>query len=200
MRKREKGIVVDIGTGDGKFVYELAKQNPNTLFIGIDTNRNNVVKTSLKTIKKKSRGGVKNALFVPASISQLPEELYERANQVFINFPWGSLLHAIATADENALQEVCKIMKNGASLDIIFGYDVHTDTSEIQRLQLPDLTEAYLNAELIPGFELLGFTNTKCIHLNTGKLQNYPSTWAKKLRERTNRTYYYLQFEKTSAT
>ncbi|MDQ3258004.1 MAG: hypothetical protein M3R15_29660 [Acidobacteriota bacterium] len=33
-----EGIVLDIGTGDGRFVYAYARQNPNKFFIGIDAN------------------------------------------------------------------------------------------------------------------------------------------------------------------
>ena len=32
------GVVVDIGTGDGNFVYQAARENPTKFFIGIDAN------------------------------------------------------------------------------------------------------------------------------------------------------------------
>ena len=91
IKKSEKGIIVDIGTGDGKFVYELAKEHPSRFIIGIDLSKENVRELSAKIYKKPSRGGLKNALFVLASAFDLPSELNNFVNQVFINFPWGRL-------------------------------------------------------------------------------------------------------------
>ena len=33
-----EGVIIDIGTGDGRFVYQSARQNPNKFYIGIDPN------------------------------------------------------------------------------------------------------------------------------------------------------------------
>ena len=33
-------VFIDLGTGDGRFVYKSALAEPNTLFIGIDPNEN----------------------------------------------------------------------------------------------------------------------------------------------------------------
>ena len=32
------GVIIDIGTGDGRFVYQSARRNPNKFYIGIDPN------------------------------------------------------------------------------------------------------------------------------------------------------------------
>lgn len=51
-------IAIDIGTGDGRFVYELAQDNPNWFCIGIDSERSNLEEYSAKIHKKPSRGGL----------------------------------------------------------------------------------------------------------------------------------------------
>ncbi len=38
-------VVVDIGTGNGRFVYKNAKKNPTSFYIGIDPVSENMVNT-----------------------------------------------------------------------------------------------------------------------------------------------------------
>lgn len=190
-----KGIIVDIGTGDGKFVYKLAKQFPNRLFIGIDPNQKGLVKTSLKATKKRTRGGIGNVVYVLASIQELPKELEDIANQVYINFPWGSLLKSIITVEKKAWENIKLIMKKDGVLDIVFGYDPLIDKSEIDRLALPRLSSNHIQNKLVPKIEAFRFKPTSFEKLNTNDLKSYPTTWSKKMAYGgKTRTYYHLQF------
>jgi 16S rRNA (adenine(1408)-N(1))-methyltransferase len=67
--------VIDIGTGDGRFVSVSAKSNPDKFFIGIDANVKPLEKPSMKATRKPSKGGLPNALFVQAAVEELPGEL-----------------------------------------------------------------------------------------------------------------------------
>ncbi len=87
-----KGIIVDLGTGDGRFVYQSARQNPARFYLGIDASANLLEKVSEKIHRKPAKGGLKNALFIQAAVEALPEELEGIADEVHIHFPWGSLL------------------------------------------------------------------------------------------------------------
>lgn len=162
------GIVVDIGTGDGKFVYELAKANPDKLVIGIDPNAKNLEKTSRKASKKPKKGGLSNALFVLASIEDLPAELAGKANQVFINLPWGSLLDGIIRADQTTWQNLKRICKNGARIDILLAEDPAVDLDHIKRT-LPTQLHS------------LGFRAAQIQTLTQRDLKSYPSSWTKRL-------------------
>jgi 16S rRNA (adenine(1408)-N(1))-methyltransferase len=51
-----EGIIVDIGTGDGRFVYNAARQNPNKFFIGIDANTAGLKEFSTKATRKPAKG------------------------------------------------------------------------------------------------------------------------------------------------
>ncbi len=95
------GVVVDIGTGDGEFVYAIAKDNPDRFIIGIDPDYKGLEKSSTRIYKKAPKGGLDNALFVLGSIEALPEELNDIANQVFINFPWSGLLKGIVLVEDD---------------------------------------------------------------------------------------------------
>ena len=98
-----EGIVIDIGTGDGRFVFAAARGNPNKFFIGIDANIKPLAKPSMRATRKPSKGGLPNALFVQAAVEDLPQELEGAADEMHIHFPWGSLLQAVATGDRVVL-------------------------------------------------------------------------------------------------
>ena len=94
-----RGVIVDIGTGDGRFVYQGAKENPGRFYIGIDPNAKPLEKVSMKATRKPAKGGARNVLFVQASVEDLPNELNNVADEIHIHFPWGSLLRSVATGE-----------------------------------------------------------------------------------------------------
>ena len=72
--EEDRAIVVDLGTGDGRFVYQSARQNPQRFYLGIDASANLLAKISEKIHRKPAKGGLKNALFIQAAVEALPEE------------------------------------------------------------------------------------------------------------------------------
>lgn len=184
------GIIVDIGTGDGKFVYEIAKAHPDRFVIGIDPNHKGLVETSRKIYKKPEKGGLKNALFVLARVEDLPEELNGTADQIFINFPWSGLLQGIVEVTEETWRALKRIGKKGTLVDIVLGY------SDEDRLKLPGLDGVYI-ATMREKLRGLGLQLKKFKKLSDKEIKNYPSTWGKKLRFGKGRDYYFLQVELT---
>ena len=57
-----EGVVIDIGTGDGLFVYECARANPNKFYIGIDANPRPLEKVSEKIHRNPAKRGLPNVL------------------------------------------------------------------------------------------------------------------------------------------
>src|SRR5262245_58711732 len=80
-------VWLDLGTGDGRFVQWMARQNPARFFIGIDACRENLRASSLKARP--------NVLYLIAAAELLPAELMGVARRITINFPWGSLLDGL---------------------------------------------------------------------------------------------------------
>ncbi len=115
--------MIDIGTGDGRFVSAAARANPNKFYIGIDANVKPLEKPSMKATRKPSKGGLPNALFVQAAIEDLPDELDGIADEIHIHFPWGSLLKAVATGDEAVLASLRRISAPECMLEIVIGID-----------------------------------------------------------------------------
>lgn len=187
------GIIVDIGTGGGEFIKNLAQEYPDRLFIGIDPSMKPLQKISRHVSKEPHKGGLPNVFFVMANVEDLPPELNDSANQVFINFPWGSLLHSVVTVDEVAWFSIKRICKIGAYIDLLFGYDPLIDRAEIERLGLPVLSQSYIDSTMARKLENLGFVIMENKSIKSGELKSYPSGWAKKLAYGRDRVYYYLR-------
>ena len=185
--------MIDIGTGDGRFVSTHARTNPNVFYIGIDANVKPLVKPSMKATRKPARGGLPNAMFVQAAIEDLPEELTGLANRIHINFPWGSLLRVVATGDKAILQSLRRIAAPDCLLEIMIGLDPERDKTEIERLRLPDLTSADVHSKLISQFEIAGFDLIESRNLDRSEWSRIETSWAKKLSPNDSRTVLFLR-------
>lgn len=190
-----EGVVVDIGTGDGRFVYRSAEKNPNKFYIGIDANAAPLGKISMKATRKPAKGGLPNVLFVQAAIENLPEELNATADEIHIHFPWGSLLKAVVSGDEDALASLRRICAPECELEIIIGIDEMRDRTEIERLGLPTLSGEYLKEILIPKYAAAGFQILESGALNPSEWSRLETSWARKLQSNDNRKCIYLVFE-----
>lgn len=187
-----EGVVVDIGTGDGRFVYAQAKENPNKFFIGIDANAKPLEKISMKATRKPSKGGLPNVLFLQAAVENLPEELNGVADEIHIHFPWGSLLRSVASGDEEILKNLKRIAAPECILEIIIGIDATRDRAEIERLELPALSIEYLETVLIPRYNAAGFEVIEKGVLNQSEWSRLETSWARKLQGNESRKVVYL--------
>lgn len=190
-----EGVVIDIGTGDGRFVAALARANPNKFYIGIDANAAPLEKISMKATRKPAKGGLPNALFVQAAIENLPEELNESADEIHIHFPWGSLLRAVVLGDESVLDSLRRISAPECLLEIIIGIDEERDKSEIERLELPQISSEYLENTLIPKYKAAGFDILEKGILDFAAWSKLETSWARKLQGSSDRKVTYLIFQ-----
>ncbi len=190
-----EGIVIDIGTGDGRFVSAAARTNPNKFYIGVDANAKPLEKLSIKATRKPAKGGLPNAMFVQAAVEDLPEEFNGTADEIHIHFPWGSLLKAVATGDADVLASLKRISAPGCVLEIIIGIDPVRDSTEIDRLGIPPLTPSYLLDQLSPRYTQIGFRVIECGTLDSDAWSGLETSWARKLQGNENRTVTYLIFE-----
>ncbi len=190
-----EGVVVDIGTGDGRFVYNCARANPKKFYIGIDANTKPLEKISMKATRKTAKGGLPNVLFVQAAVENLPEELNETADEIHIHFPWGSLLRAVVAGDETVLQSLRRICAPDCFVEIVIGIDEERDKSEIERLELPRLSANYLEDVLVPKYETAGFEILEKGILSSSDWSKLETSWARKLQAGENRKVIYLILE-----
>jgi len=186
------GVIVDIGTGDGRFVYRSARENRSKFYIGIDANAKPLEKISMKATRKPAKGGLANLMFIQAAIEDLPTELNDTADEIHIHFPWGSLLRAVATGDENALQGLYRIGARGCLLEVVIGIDTERDRTEIERLALPELSLNHLESVLTPRYEQTGFEMREKGVLLIADWARLHSSWARRLATNDRREVVYF--------
>ena len=187
-----QGVIIDLGTGDGRFVYQSARQNPKKFYIGIDPNVRPLEKISEKIYRKPSKGGAPNVLFVQAAVEDLPAELDGVADELHVHFPWGSLLRAVATGDVVVLQNLRRICSPGALLEVVFGLDPARDQSEIERLGLTSLTLEYIDQTLVPRYAAAGFEITERGIIPAAEWPEFNTSWAKRLHQSDQRVITYV--------
>jgi 16S rRNA (adenine(1408)-N(1))-methyltransferase len=165
-------VIIDIGTGDGRFVYQSARENPNKFYIGIEPNVRPLEKISEKIYRKPSKGGAANVLFVQAAVEDLPPQLDGVADEVHVHFPWGSLLRAFTTGDVDVLRNVRRICAPGALLEVVLNDPIADQPIENYRLA---------------GFEVVEHGSVPA-----SQWSKFETTWARRLKQNEHRTVVYL--------
>ena len=188
-----RSVIIDIGTGDGEFVYKSARQNPDILYIGIDPVMDAMIPYSVKASKKASKGGLRNVLFVVARVEELPDELASTAARIVVSLPWGSLRDGIVKGDEAVLKNICRIARNSTTLDILVCYTDLYEEHEIERRNLPGLTYDYLNTIVRQRYETFGIDVVKIALWNNEMLKSLMTRWAKRLAYGKKREIFYLK-------
>jgi trans-aconitate methyltransferase len=157
-------VLIDLGTGDGRFVLHTARAHPARYVIGIDACRDNLYEAS--------RRAPTNALFLIANICSLPAELVGLASAITINFPWGTLLAGLLEEGSPLLASLVRLARPGATLEIRLnggalaeaGYSLEVGGDQAPRLA-----------------RLAGFRMAAPEPLAADDLRAYPTTWAKRL-------------------
>ncbi len=103
-------VLIDLGTGDGRFVLRTARAHPVQYVIGVDACRDN--------LREASRHAPSNALFLIANALALPNDLRGLASAITINFPWGTLLTGLLADDTPLWATLASLARAGAALEI----------------------------------------------------------------------------------
>jgi 16S rRNA (adenine(1408)-N(1))-methyltransferase len=183
--------VLDIGTGDGRFVFEKAIKNPKNLYIGIDPAENQLKIYSKKANRKK----LQNTVFAIGSIENLPPELFSLIDELYINLPWGTLLEKMVKMNELTAGNLSSITKKDGKMEIVFGYVPKFEPSETERLDLPDITEKENLEKILNSFSRY-FEITELRELDKKELGDLETTWAKKLKFGKDRKIHKITFNK----
>jgi 16S rRNA (adenine(1408)-N(1))-methyltransferase len=185
-------VLVDLGTGDGRFVYKKALSNPNTLFIGIDPSEKQLQIYSKKALRSK----LKNALFIVGSIENIPIETESIAHEININLPWGTLLESIVKPTKEIISKLSKLLKVGGEINITLGYTPELEPSETRRLDLPVIGNELIEDTITPLFKSCDLALKRARELDKKELKDIETTWAKKLNFGKDRKIYNIIFKK----
>lgn len=185
-------VAMDLGTGDGRFIYKRAIGDPNTLYIGVDSSRK-----SLEIYAKKSvRDRLLNVLFVVDSLETMTDEFTRTVDELYIILPWGSLLKHLVHPTPNYINKLFNYLKPTGRLIIILGYTADAEPSEVDRLDLETLTSDLINTKMGPLYKAVGFRLVEIKQLDKKLLHAFESTWCKRLSFGNDRPIFYLEFSK----
>jgi 16S rRNA (adenine(1408)-N(1))-methyltransferase len=153
-------VEIDVGTGDGRHVLDVARAAPERLVIGIDAVAENMAEASRKAAASPRKGGLANALFFRAAAERLPGPFAGRADQVTVNYPWGSLMRIVAEPDPSGLEALRGLCKPGAELRVLLNYTVIADRPYLERLGLGEMADPADSPALPEIYKAAGFTLT----------------------------------------
>ena len=132
-------LFVELGTGKGDFITQLAEKNPEINFLGLEMEREVILKAARK-IQEKNLENVRLALFDINKISEIFAE--NEIDRIFINFcdPWPKKRHAKRRLTHiNFLEMYKKILKNGGEIHF------KTDNRDLFDFSLEQFELANLN-------------------------------------------------------
>jgi 16S rRNA (adenine(1408)-N(1))-methyltransferase len=133
-----------------------------------------MAESSLRASRPVRRGGLSNALFLVAAAELPPTELSGIAEELTINFPWGSLLRGTLGLDHAAAAGIAGLMKPGGCSHSL------VSISDRDGLGLAPLTDedrgSLAERWSSHGLDLMCFRPA-----TTTEIEATGSTWAKRL-------------------
>lgn len=187
-----KSVILDIGTGDGRFVYKNAQKNPNNLFLGLDSTCDSMAEYASKVRKKPAKGGLNNVLYIVENAEALPEELANMVNKIYINLPWGSLRDGIIKGEDKILSGITNISQNNSTMEVCISYSDMYEQNEISKRELPELTKNYISTVLKERYKGFGIHITEISLWDNNMLKSVDTKWAKKLAFGRKRELYHF--------
>lgn len=168
-----------------------AARESGALVIGIDADAASMVDASRRAARSPSKGGLPNALFVVAAAESPPPELDGAADDVTVQFPWGSLLTGILTADPSIAAGMARIAKPGAAVSVLVSVVERDGRTEgpLDQGRLGDAARAW---------EAFGFAAEEVRPATPGDLERSGSSWAKRLRAGRDRPAWVVRLRRRS--
>jgi 16S rRNA (adenine(1408)-N(1))-methyltransferase len=178
LRADYRGLVLDIGTGDGKHAHQLARQRPDELVVGLDAAKDNLRKVSART-------DAKNLLFIWAPVEQLPEELRE-IEELHVLMPWGSLLRGMLGDGSAVLAELAQRCVPGARFLITL--NLHAWRPPVPEVgEHPEPTPASAMTDLVAVYEKHGWLLQDARYLDEAAIAELATSWTRRLNSSRSR-------------
>ena len=112
-------VVIDVGTGDGRWLFRLARARPEWFCIGIDANLDATRHVARRARRRPAQGGAPNLSFVHERAEALPGSLRGMAAEVYVQYPWGGLLWAVTGGDPATLARIAGLLRPGGRLRVL---------------------------------------------------------------------------------
>jgi 16S rRNA (adenine(1408)-N(1))-methyltransferase len=184
LRAGRDRTVVDVGAGDGRAVYRLARAQPSWLVIGLDPAWQRMAEMATRSARKPDKGGAPNALYVRGVAEEPPPPLYGVADELHVMLPWGRLLTGLVLGEPALCGGLRRMAAPGASMDVTVGTDIWRAPVPVEIRELPELTVDHVGQVLRPRLAAAGW-HVEVAELLTGtEAGRLPSSWGRRLADR----------------
>lgn len=153
-------VVADLGTGDGRWLYRLARSRPDVLCLGVDVNAEALREVSYRAGRKPARGGLPNVRFIAAAIESLPGPLRAVADELWVMYPWGTLLHAVQVPEPSVRRRAAGVLKPRGLMRVAINESVLEQAAALSKLGLVPRAAQDLSAALPAGYNEAGLRVT----------------------------------------
>ena len=169
-------MVVDLGTGDGRYVLARAAADPAALVLGLDASRGGMLQAAVRAARAGRRGALANACFVVAAAEALPPELDDLVDELTVHFPWGSLLRGLLAPEGCVLAGLTRLLRPGGHVTALISL-----TPRDRQPALP-LIDRGLAARLAAPYAAQRLRLVDWRPASPAEIGAAHSTWAKRLR------------------
>jgi 16S rRNA (adenine(1408)-N(1))-methyltransferase len=145
---------------------------------------------SRRAAKPAAKGGLPNALFVVAAAERTPPELRGVADELTIQFPWGSLLRGALALDDAAARGIAALLSPGATATATVSIETRDG------LDLPTLEDPGERRALAERWRCIGVDVCALRPATAVELRSMSSTWARRLAAGRDRTVWRLELER----
>jgi 16S rRNA (adenine(1408)-N(1))-methyltransferase len=181
LRAGYERVAVDVGTGDGRFAYQLASEDPQLLVVGVDALDAPMGEIAAKAARKPEKGGRDNVVFVRAPVESLPAALRGVADELFVVLPWGRRLEGVVLADPQVLAGLASLCRAGARVSITLNGEIWHESTPARYEELPVPSAEHVARIVAPGFARAGIELEPARELDAREVKELASTWARRL-------------------
>ncbi|APU13238.1 MULTISPECIES: 16S rRNA (adenine(1408)-N(1))-methyltransferase KamB [Actinoalloteichus] len=176
---RHEGVVLDVGTGDGKHAYHVARRRPAELVVGLDAAKDNLRRIAAKAAAKPAKGGVSNLLYVWAGVERLPAELHS-VTEVHVLMPWGSLLRGMLGSDLTMLRDLAAVCVPNA--EFLITLNLHAWRPAVPEVGThPEPTPASALRDLAPVLAAQRWRLDEADYLDAEEIDALATSWTRRL-------------------
>ena len=143
-----------------------------------------MVDASRRAVAKPSRGGLDNVLFLQSSLEFLPPTFEAIADEITVNYPWGSLLRAVAIPEMGLLSRLAAIARYGCQVEILINVHPFEDPSYAARIRLSGALLTTNRNAFDAAYAKAGLTVTQIDDVSTNPRA---TSWGKRLEQGSRR-------------
>ncbi|MEU7530102.1 class I SAM-dependent methyltransferase [Saccharothrix sp. NPDC042600] len=179
LRARHRSVLLDVGTGDGKHAYRLARADPDRLVVGVDANPDRMRGVSARAAAKPARGGLPNLVLVHAAAEEMPPCLGD-VDEMHVLMPWGSLLRGVLGRDPAVLAGLAGACRAGARFHITVNLHAWRPAAPAVT-GIAEPTPEWVRRELAHVYAEAGLRVTRAGYLADVGASELTSTWTRRL-------------------